>query len=71
MSKQIITYPYPPMVQLENGDWYEMPDPVTLVKMVYGIKRDLREIRSILCLLSEKETGKDQCDALYRAESEE
>ena len=46
MSKQIITYPYPPMVQLENGDWYEMPDPVTLVKMVYQLRNELREVKA-------------------------
>jgi len=44
MSKQIITYPYPPMVQLENGDWYEMPDPVTLVKMVYDLRNRVVEL---------------------------
>ena len=68
MSKQIITYPYPPMVQLENGDWYEMPDPVTLVKMVYGMKRELRSIKDLLSAI-EAENVPD--NALYRAESEE
>ena len=62
MSKQIITYPYPPMVQLENGDWYEMPDPVTLAKMVYGMKQELRSIKD---LLSAIEANNSQDNARY------
>lgn len=34
-----VTYPYPPFVVMENGDYYEMPDIVTLVKMVYDLKK--------------------------------
>ena len=44
MSDTIITYPYPPMVQLENGDWYEMPDPVTMAKLIYDLRNRVVEL---------------------------
>lgn len=65
MSDTIITYPYPPMVQMEDGSWYEMPDPVTLAKMVYGMKQELRSIKD---LLSAIEANNSQDNARYRAE---
>lgn len=50
-QKQVITYPYPPFVVMDNGDYYEMPDPVTLVKMVYDLKKRVDEL----------EGGKNEC----------
>lgn len=52
MPDTIITYPYPPMVQMENGEWYEMPDPVTLVKLVYELRNRVNEL--------EKSGGKNE-----------
>lgn len=40
-----VTYPYPPFVVMENGDYYEMPDPVTLVQMVYDLKKQVAELK--------------------------
>ena len=44
MSKQIITYPYPPIIQMENGEWYEMPDPVTMAKLIYDLRNRVVEL---------------------------
>jgi hypothetical protein len=37
--RQIITYPYPPFLLMEDGTYFEMPDIMTLVKMVYDLRR--------------------------------
>ena len=34
----IVTYPYPPIIQMPDGSYYEMPDPYTLVKLVYSLR---------------------------------
>ena len=47
MSKQIITYPYPPIIQMENGEWYEMPDPVTMAKLIYDLRNRVVELEKV------------------------
>ena len=37
-TRQVI-YPYPPFLQMDNGDYFEMPDILTLVKMVYDLRK--------------------------------
>jgi hypothetical protein len=45
MPDTIITYPYPPLVQMPDGEYYDMPDIVTLVKMVYDLKHQVAELK--------------------------
>lgn len=42
----VVTYPYPPMVQMEDGSWYEMPEPITLVKLVYDLRNRVHELEN-------------------------
>ena len=35
---QVVTYPYAPFVLMDTGEFYEMPDPYTLVKLVYTLR---------------------------------
>ena len=36
--KYIVTYPYAPLVLMDTGEFYEMPDMYTLVKLVYSLR---------------------------------
>lgn len=39
-----VTYPYPPLVQMENGEWCETLDYPTLVKLVYDLRNRVNEL---------------------------
>jgi hypothetical protein len=44
---QQIIYPYPPFLLMDNGDYIEMPDILTLVKMVYDLRKRVEELEAI------------------------
>lgn len=46
MSDTIITYPYPPMVQMDDGTWCETLDYTSLVKLVYSLRDRIIELEA-------------------------
>ena len=49
---QIITYPYPPIIQMDDGTYCETLDYPTLVKLVYELRNRVNEL--------EKSGGKNE-----------
>lgn len=41
-----VIYPYPPFLLMDNGDYFEMPDILTLVKMVYDLRKRVEELEA-------------------------
>ncbi|MDD4906313.1 MAG: hypothetical protein PHD39_09180 [Methylobacter tundripaludum] len=44
---QQVIYPYPPFLLMDNGDYIEMPDILTLVKMVYDLRKRVEELEAV------------------------
>jgi hypothetical protein len=41
-----IIYPYPPYLLMPDGTYIEMPDILTLVKMVYDLRKRVEELEA-------------------------
>jgi hypothetical protein len=42
-----VIYPYPPFLLMEDGTYFEMPDILTLVKMVYDLRKRVEELEAV------------------------
>jgi len=48
MERQIqIIYPYPPFLLMPDGTYIEMPDILTLVKMLYDLRKRVEELEAV------------------------
>jgi hypothetical protein len=42
-----VIYPYPPFLLMPDGTYIEMPDILTLVKMVYDLRKRVEELEAV------------------------
>jgi hypothetical protein len=42
-----VIYPYPPFLLMPDGTYFEMPDILTLVKMVYDLRKRVEELEAV------------------------